>query len=156
VRERRDAMATMRSALAARQASFAEAKQARLAALSNARSNRKKLEGELNKIIEQQRKAANSPGPVAPGNGLGPGGGWAIPWAIVQCESGGQNFPPNWATASGYYQIITSTWDLFGGKEFAPQAYLATKAQQDIVAARIYNGGAGIGNWDCAVLLQLI
>jgi peptidoglycan hydrolase CwlO-like protein len=161
VRERRDAMATMREALAARQASFAEAKQARLAALGNARSNRKKLEGELDKLIEEQRKAANATPPssgipTAPGNSLGPNGGWAIPWAIVQCESGGQNFPPNWATASGYYQIITSTWDLFGGKEFAPQAYLASKAQQDIVASRIYNGGAGIGNWDCAVLLDLI
>ena len=25
----------------------------------------------------------------------GPGGPWAIPWPIVQCESGGQNLPPN-------------------------------------------------------------
>jgi peptidoglycan hydrolase CwlO-like protein len=156
VRERRDALDTMRDALATREASMAEAKQARLAALSNARSNRKKLEGELNKIIEAQRRAANDPGPAAPGNSLGPSGGWAIPWAIVQCESGGQNFPPNWATASGYYQIITSTWKLFGGLEFAPQAYLASKAEQDIVASRIWNGGAGIGNWDCAVLLDLI
>jgi peptidoglycan hydrolase CwlO-like protein len=163
VRERRDAMASMRSALAARQASFTEAKNARLAALSDARANRGKLEKQLDKILEEQRKAANAvpPAPVGslpddPGNSLGPNGGWAIPWAIVQCESGGKNFPPNWATASGYYQIITSTWELFGGKEFAPQAYMASKREQDIVASRIWNNGAGIGNWDCAVLLDLI
>jgi peptidoglycan hydrolase CwlO-like protein len=159
VRARRDGMASMRSALAAREASFAAAKEARLAALSNARSNRKKLEGQLDKIIAAQRKAAEDPGPstpVAPGNSLGPSGGWAIPWAIVQCESGGQNFPPNWATASGYYQIITSTWALFGGTKFAPQAYLASKSEQDIIAARIYNGGAGVGNWDCASIVGII
>jgi septal ring factor EnvC (AmiA/AmiB activator) len=161
VRDRRDAMATMRSALAARQASFTEAKNARLAALSATRSKRKKLEGELDKILEEQRRAANAAPPPSilpadPGNSLGPSGGWAIPWAIVQCESGGKNFPPNWATASGYYQIITSTWELYGGTEFAPQAYMASKREQDIVASRIWNGGAGIGNWDCAVLLDLI
>src|SRR5438105_15709029 len=31
-------------------------------------------------------------------------GRWAIPAAIVMCESGGRNLPPNGAGASGYYQ----------------------------------------------------
>jgi hypothetical protein len=74
--------------------------------------------------------------------------GWAIPWSIVRCESGGRNWPPNSAGASGYYQIIPSTWRAFGGK--GPAAYLAPKAEQDRVAAAIYRNGAGAGNWVCA------
>ncbi len=35
----------------------------------------------------------------------------------------------------------------------APAAYLAPKAEQDRVAARIWNGGAGASNWDCAALV---
>jgi hypothetical protein len=83
--------------------------------------------------------------------GQSSGGPWAIPWPIVQCESGGTNTPPNWAGASGYYQITPATWRLFGGS--GPAAYLAPKAEQDRVAARIWNGGAGAGNWDCAALV---
>ena len=75
-----------------------------------------------------------------------------IPWAIVQCESGGQNLPPNWAGASGYYQIIPSTWAAFGGS--GPAAYLTSKAEQDRVASRIWDGGAGASNWDCAAIVH--
>ena len=82
----------------------------------------------------------------------GPGGPWAIPWPIVQCESGGQNFPPNWAGASGYYQIIPATWKGFGGS--GPAAYLTSKAEQDRVATRIWNGGAGARNWDCFAIVN--
>jgi hypothetical protein len=70
----------------------------------------------------------------------------------VQCESGGQNLPPNWAGASGYYQIIPPTWKGFGGS--GPHAYLASKAEQDRVATRIWDGGRGAGNWDCFRLLH--
>ena len=71
----------------------------------------------------------------------GPGGPWAIPWPIVQCESGGQNLPPNFAGASGYYQILDSTWKGLGGS--TPHAYQASKAEQDRLAARLWAGGAG-------------
>ncbi len=84
----------------------------------------------------------------------GPGGPWAIPWSIVQCESGGYNHPPNWAGASGYYQIIPATWSGFGGQ--GPHAYLASKAEQDRVAARIWRGRAGAHNWDCAYIVGLL
>ena len=47
----------------------------------------------------------------------------------------------NSAGASGYYQIIPSTWKLFGGT--GPAAYLTSKAEQDAVASRIWRGGAG-------------
>jgi hypothetical protein len=82
-----------------------------------------------------------------------PSGGWAIPYAIVLCESGGQNLPPNSAGASGYYQIIPSTWRLFGGS--GPAAYLASKAEQDAVASRIWAGGSGAGNWVCAGIVGI-
>ncbi len=65
---------------------------------------------------------------------LGPSGGWAIPWAVVSCESGGSNTGPNSATASGYYQITNGTWDNYGGY---PAAYLAPKSVQDAKAAQL-------------------
>ena len=74
-----------------------------------------------------------------------------IPSAVVACESGGQNLTPNSAGASGYYQIIPSTWKDFGGT--GPAAYLAPKSEQDAVASRIWAGGSGWSNWDCAQML---
>jgi hypothetical protein len=71
----------------------------------------------------------------------------------VQCESGGRNTPPNSAGASGYYQIMPATWKLFGGT--GPAAYLASKSEQDAVASRIWNGGAGAHNWVCASIVGI-
>jgi Transglycosylase-like domain len=79
----------------------------------------------------------------------GPGGPWAIPWPIVQCESGGQNLPPNGAGASGYYQMLPETWKGLGGS--TSHAYQAPKAEQDRLAAALWAGGAGAHNWVCAV-----
>src|SRR6202023_560908 len=84
-------------------------------------------------------QSATTGAPVGPS--YGPNGNWAIPYAIVLCESGGQNLPPNSAGASGYYQIIPSTWAGYGGT--GPAAYLAPKSEQDAVAARICDGGRG-------------
>jgi hypothetical protein len=76
--------------------------------------------------------------------------GWAIPASVVQCESGGQNLPPNSAGASGYYQIIPSTWQAYGGDRYAATAYQATAQEQATVAASIWAGGTGAGQWVCA------
>lgn len=75
---------------------------------------------------------------------------WAVPCYIIDCESDFRNLGPNHASAAGYYQFITSTWLSTGGGRYAPAAHLATKAEQDIVAARLWSGGAGAGHWDCA------
>jgi Transglycosylase-like domain len=80
-------------------------------------------------------------------------GQWAIPAAIVGCESTYQNQPPNGDGASGYYQIIPTTWISYGGGAYASQAYLASRSGQDTVAARIWDGGRGAGQWTCASMV---
>jgi hypothetical protein len=65
---------------------------------------------------------------------LGASAGWAIPWQVVSCESGGRNTGPNSATASGYYQITDTTWADFGGYA---HAYLAPKSVQDAKARQL-------------------
>jgi pyruvate/2-oxoglutarate dehydrogenase complex dihydrolipoamide acyltransferase (E2) component len=65
---------------------------------------------------------------------------------VAQCESGG-----NWSinTGNGYYgglQFSQSTWEAYGGLEFAPRADLATKEEQIIVAERTLDG-QGVGAW---------
>jgi septal ring factor EnvC (AmiA/AmiB activator) len=135
---RRAALATMRDGLAARQATLVSARGARTRALAGTRSGRVSAQRALDQLVaERARAAAQSPS-----------GPWAIPWPIVQCESGGQNLPPNGAGASGYYQMLPSTWKGLGGS--TPHAYLAPKAEQDRLAATLWAGGAGAGNWVCA------
>ena len=140
--KRRNALQSMRSAMDAKRAAYQRARQARLEALSHARANSTRLQHQLTKLLGAESNASNA----------GPGGPWAIPWAVVQCESGGQNLPPNWATASGYYQIIIPTWKGFGGP--TAQAYQASRAVQDAIASKIWDGGAGANNWDCFRLLH--
>jgi peptidoglycan hydrolase CwlO-like protein len=156
----RDAMASMTAGLADRRASLAAAKQARLNALSTARAKRRGAERTLAKLEAAQAKAARqfsagpSASPRALGGTKGAGANWAIPWAIVQCESGGQNFTPNSAGASGYYQFMVATWKGLGGS--TPQAYMASKAEQDRLAAKLWDNGRGARNWDCAAIVGII
>jgi len=139
---RRDALAGMEAALQERRASLARARAAREQALRETRAGRQAAERQLERLRAERARAARA---------VGPGGPWAIPWPIVQCESGGQNLPPNWAGASGYYQFMPATWRGLGGS--TPHAYQASKAEQDRLAARLWNNGAGADNWDCAALV---
>jgi peptidoglycan hydrolase CwlO-like protein len=141
VAARSKSLAGISAALTQRRADLAAAQRARAAALSSTRADRTSLE---KRIARLEARRANY-------TGASSGGPWAIPWPIVQCESGGTNTPPNSAGASGYYQIIPSTWRGFGGK--GPAAYLAPKAEQDRVAAAIWDGGRGASNWVCAALV---
>lgn len=144
VQRRERALEGMDAALQSRRSDLARARAARVAALADTRASRGRAQRELDHLIAERQRAAVS--------SAGPGGPWAIPWAIVQCESGGQNLPPNWAGASGYYQFMPDTWRRMGGS--TPAAYLASKAEQDRLAAALWNGGAGADNWDCAALVS--
>jgi hypothetical protein len=145
VRRRHDALAGIAAGLRARQAALAQAHAARLAALHRTRAGRRSAQRQLSRLLAARRRAAMQ---------SGPGGPWAIPWPVVQCESGGQNLPPNSATASGYYQITDDTWHGLGGSSH--HAYQASKAEQDRRAAQLWNGGAGASNWVCAVLVGIV
>ncbi|CAB4867725.1 unannotated protein [freshwater metagenome] len=146
LRVERDAALQMAAALERRQATLERARSARLQALSSTKADRRRAERALTRLQQQQRSAAVDM--------RGPGGPWAIPWVVVQCESGGQNLPPNAAGASGYYQFIPSTWQALGGS--TPNAYQASKAEQDRLAARLWAGGSGARNWDCAGIVGII
>ncbi len=74
-------------------------------------------------------------------------GDWAIPESIVLCESGG-----NWdavnpsSGAGGAYQILPSTWELYGG-EGNPED--ASPGAQSAIAAQIW-ADSGASAWVCA------
>ncbi len=147
VLERRDSLAGIRAGLDARRAAFAQARAARLAALTATRANRQGAQKRLRKVLAEQEAAAAR----AAVSKVGPGGPWAIPWAIVQCESGGRNVGPNYLGASGYYQFMPATWRGLGGS--TPNAYQASKAEQDRLAAKLWDNGRGARNWDCAAIV---
>lgn len=167
------ALVGMNMLLHAKQGALQQARGAKQSALAATRSRGAALQAEIGRVeaaqaaaeraaalAAQQQAAANagggggsSGGPTPAGPTYGPSGGWAIPYAIVLCESGGQNLTPNYAGASGYYQIMPATWKLFGGA--GPAAYLASKGEQDAVASRIWNGGAGASNWVCAGIVGI-
>jgi septal ring factor EnvC (AmiA/AmiB activator) len=143
VQARRNALVAISASLQQRRAAVAQARAARAALLAATRAQRKRLEKRIAALERIRARAAFA---------VGPGGPWVIPWPIVQCESGGQNLPPNFAGASGFYQILPSTWKLFGGS--GPAAWKASKAEQDRVATRIWAGGSGAHNWVCAALVR--
>ena len=69
--------------------------------------------------------------------------------SVAQCESSG-----NWAinTGNGYYgglQFTESTWDAYGGQQYASRADLATREEQIAVAEQTL-AGQGWGAWACA------
>ncbi len=137
------AVAGISSLLQARQATLQTARAARVAELGASRAKAGSLQRELTNLKAELARQAD----LAFGS-------WAIPAAIVACESGGQNLPPNSAGASGYYQFLPSTWKGEGGD--TPAAYLAPKSEQDRLAAKLWDGGRGASNWDCAAIVGII
>lgn len=74
------------------------------------------------------------------------GGPYSIPTYIVMCESGGNYGAVNPSSgAGGAYQILPSTWELYGGQG-APQE--APKSEQDKIAAEIWSD-SGPSAWVC-------
>jgi septal ring factor EnvC (AmiA/AmiB activator) len=163
--QREEALVGMNALLSSREAALAHARAAQQVALSAAQARGQALQSEIARVQAQQAALARAQAQQAAAEhsaqaspamptpyGSQASGGWVIPAAIVACESGGQNLTPNSAGASGYYQIIPSTWKEYGGTGSA--AYLESKAEQDAVAARIW-AGAGWQAWDCARILGI-
>jgi septal ring factor EnvC (AmiA/AmiB activator) len=74
------------------------------------------------------------------------GGPYSIPSYIVMCESGGNYGAVNPSSgAGGAYQILPSTWKLYGGHG-SPQG--ASKPEQDSIAAQIW-ADSGPSAWAC-------
>jgi septal ring factor EnvC (AmiA/AmiB activator) len=127
----------------------AEAAAARLQSLSAARSaalsTLKSRIGEWVSDIEEAEAASRAAAEETVGRWLG--GPYSIPAYIVMCESGGDYSALNPSSgAGGAYQILPSTWALYGGKG-APHE--APKGEQDRIAAEIW-ADSGAGAWVCA------
>jgi septal ring factor EnvC (AmiA/AmiB activator) len=101
--------------------------------------------GEWVSEIEAAEAASRAAAEETVGRWLG--GPYSIPTYIVMCESGGNYSALNPSSgAGGAYQILPSTWDLYGGKG-APHE--APKAEQDRIAAEIWADSGGSA-WVCA------
>ncbi|MFT3715896.1 MAG: transglycosylase family protein [Gordonia sp. (in: high G+C Gram-positive bacteria)] len=97
----------------------------------------------LDEQVLVQPKPATVRVGTKPGAPAEPEGVWD---QIAACESGG-----NWAinTGNGYYggiQFDQSTWDAYGGQEFAPRADLATREEQIAIGKRA-QAAQGWGAW---------
>jgi hypothetical protein len=73
---------------------------------------------------------------------------------IAACETGG-NWSMRGSSYSGGVGFANSTWNAFGGQEFASNAGLATREQQIVVAERVYDYG-GYTGWGCAYTIGLL
>jgi septal ring factor EnvC (AmiA/AmiB activator) len=141
-------LAAARSEIAAVRAR-AEQAAAHLDALAGERSaalaKLKSRIGQWVKEIEAAEAASRAAAEETVGRWLG--GPFSIPTYIVMCESGGNYGAVNPGSgAGGAYQILPSTWALYGGQG-APQD--APKAEQDRIAAEIWADSGG-GAWVCA------
>jgi septal ring factor EnvC (AmiA/AmiB activator) len=157
------ALASMNQLLQAKQAELQQVRGVQQNALAASRERGSQLQAEIGRIeaqqaaaeraaLAQQQAAGGGGGPTPAGPSYGSGGGWSIPYSVVQCESGGQDLTPNSAGASGYYQILPSTWNGYGGYG---QAYQAPKSLQDQRAAQLWNSGSGASNWVCSGIVGI-
>jgi septal ring factor EnvC (AmiA/AmiB activator) len=153
----RDQIAAVREAAAASAAHLAEVSGAREASLAQLKGDIAKWVDDVKKIQSAEAKArreaeaseaeANAGAEEEVGRWLG--GPYSIPTYIVMCESGGNYSALNPSSgAGGAYQILPSTWELYGGQG-EPQN--APKAEQDRIAAEIW-ADSGSGAWVCGSL----
>jgi len=157
------ALAGMNSLLQSKRGALERAQAVQRAALAASQARSGQIQAQISQIEAQQaaQRAAEeqaaqqqaSAGGGSAGAPVAGSGGWVIPGSIVECESGGQNLPPNGAGASGYYQIMPGTWKEYGGT--GSSAYGASRAEQNLVASRIWAGGSGASNWVCAGMVGI-
>jgi hypothetical protein len=71
-----------------------------------------------------------------------------VDWdAIAVCETGG-NWSMQGPRYSGGVGFANTTWNGFGGREFAPNAGQATREEQIVVAERVHDE-YGLSGWGC-------
>ncbi|HSF03629.1 MAG TPA: transglycosylase family protein [Solirubrobacterales bacterium] len=136
----RDAIAGVRATAEARAAQLEQARAEQAAALASLQSQVASWEAQVQQA--QQVSAAQAQQTVSDWFG-----DWAIPQAIVMCESGGNFGAVNPSSgAGGAYQILPSTWRLYGGRG-APQD--ASPEEQSAIASQIW-ADSGPSAWVCA------
>ncbi len=71
-----------------------------------------------------------------------------VDWdGIAECETGG-NWRMQGPRFSGGVGFYNGTWNAFGGRQFAPNAGMATREQQIVVAERVHDE-FGLSGWGC-------
>ena len=136
----RDQIASVRASAEAQAAQLEQARAAQAAALSSLQSQVSSWEQQVQQA--QQVSAAQAQQTVSSWFG-----DWAIPQAIVMCESGGNFGAVNPSSgAGGAYQILPSTWSLYGGGG-SPQS--ASPQRQSQIASQIW-ADSGPSAWACA------
>ena len=136
----RDQIAAVRAQAEARASVLASARSSREAALADLQSQIGRWERQVQET--QRISAAEAEQQVADWVK-----GWAIPEQIVLCESGGNFDALNPSSgAGGAYQILPSTWKLYGGKGLPHEA---SPEEQTRIAALIW-ADSGAGAWECA------
>ncbi len=142
----RDEIASVRAAAQAAAANQQAIAAEREASLADLKTNI----GTWVKEIQKQRAAEARAASAAEAEeevGRWLGGPYTIPTYIVMCESGGNYAAINPSSgAGGAYQILPSTWELYGGQG-EPQS--APKEEQDRIAGEIWADSGG-GAWVCA------
>jgi peptidoglycan hydrolase CwlO-like protein len=136
----RDQIAAVRANAEAQAAQLEEARAQEAAALSSLQSQVSTWEQQVQEA--QQVSAAEAQQTVSSWFG-----NFAIPQAIVMCESGGNfNAVNSSSGAGGAYQILPSTWRLYGGSG-SPQD--APPQEQSSIASQIWQD-SGPSAWACA------
>lgn len=136
----RDEIAAVRAEAEAQAAELADLRASRQAAIASLQSQIGKWSGEVQRLERISAEQADAEVREWFGD-------YAIPESIVMCESGG-----NWEAvnpssgAGGAYQILPSTWELYGG-EGDPED--ASPAEQTAIAAQIW-ADSGAAAWVCA------
>jgi len=138
----RDEIAAARAQAEAEAAALADARSAQAASVDE-------LEEQMDGWSKQVQELEQVPDDEADAEvgSWGDFGEWAIPEAIVMCESGGNFSALNASSgAGGAYQILPSTWRLYGGKGLPHQA---PPAEQHRIAAMIW-ADSGPSAWVCS------
>jgi len=153
----RDEISAVREAAAAAAAHLAEVSGAREASLAQLKGDISAWVADIKEIrAEEARERREAEASEAEANaaaeeevGRWLGGPYSIPTYIVICESGGNYSAVNPSSgAGGAYQVLPSTWELYGGQG-EPQN--APKAEQDRIAAEIW-ADSGSSAWVCGSL----